>query len=352
MTNSNNIRTASGHVVIGQLNSEGVVVPRTPRGSTRSAQRLAFAVLGGLTWFAAAATVRAQTTCPTPGNATTACSGGNCAAIAVGSATGPANGTVQIPITFTQGPSDSQAGQGFDEVAAIAFTLGVPGTPGTGNAAPPAPLTFNCTNGDLAAGAVTPGAGIASNFTVVVENAQCTNRNRCLCPDTTAGQERDNFVNIVVYGPKNLPAQGPVQIPVLTSGTLATLSMQVAAGAPSSIPLHIFNSVFDGSSVGTPRANLSIGDKAACDVTATGQRSNVSFTDGTVTVGGIVTPCVGDCDHSHVVTVNELILGVDIALGTQSANACVAFQDQSGMVTITQIIQGVNNALNGCPPAA
>jgi hypothetical protein len=106
-------------------------------------QRFALAALtGGIAWLAVTEAVCAQTSCATPGNATTACSG-NCAAISVGSPTGPVNGTVQIPISFTQGPNDGQAGQGFDEVAAIAFTLGVPGTGST------APLTFNCTNGDL-----------------------------------------------------------------------------------------------------------------------------------------------------------------------------------------------------------
>ena len=352
--------TTGGRVVIEQSGSE-VGVERARRSQAPRVRRLAIAALvGGVAWLATP--LIAAAVCATPGNGTTACSG-NCAAISVGSMAVQPLGTVQIPITFTQGPDDGQSGQGFDEVAAIAFTLGIPGT---GDAAP---LTFNCANGDLADGAVTPGPGIAGNFTVVVENAQCTNRSRCLCPDTTAGQTRDNFVNIVVYGPKNLPAQGPVSIPVLPSGTLVTLSMQAANGAPNSIPLHIF-SALDASK---PQfaANLSIGDEAACDVTANTQnRSNVTFGDGTVAVGGSVPPttpttpsttpgitptpgggvaCVGDCDGSKTVTINELVLGVNIALGTADASSCVAFQDENGMVPITQLIKGVNNALNGCP---
>jgi hypothetical protein len=356
--------TTSGRVVIEQSNSEVAGVERARRGNAPRAPQLAMAaLLGGIAWLATPAIAGAA--CTTPGNATTACSG-NCAAISVGSNAGPPSSTVQIPISFTQGPDDGQSGQGFDEVAAIAFTLGVPGTGDT------APLTFNCTNGDLADGAVTPGAGIASNFTVVVENAQCTNRTRCLCPDTTQGQTLDNFVNIVVYGPKNLPAQGPVNIPVLPSGILVTLNMQIAANAPLvPIPLHIF-SALDGNSASKPQfgANLSIGDEAACDVTANSQnRSNVIFSDGTVAVGGTPPPttptspsstptpstptpgnsCVGDCDGSKTVTINELVIGVNIALGTADASSCVAFEDQNGMVPITQLIKGVNNALNGCP---
>jgi hypothetical protein len=61
-------------------------------------------------------------------------------------------------------------------------------------------------------------------------------------------------------------------------------------------------------------------------------------------------PCVGDCDSNGVVSIGELILGVDIALGLQSADACPAFTNADGMVDIAQLIEGVKNALNGCGP--
>jgi hypothetical protein len=59
--------------------------------------------------------------------------------------------------------------------------------------------------------------------------------------------------------------------------------------------------------------------------------------------------CVGDCNGNDVVTINELILGVNIALGTQPVSACPAFANAQDMVNIAQLIKGVNNALNGCP---
>jgi hypothetical protein len=62
--------------------------------------------------------------------------------------------------------------------------------------------------------------------------------------------------------------------------------------------------------------------------------------------------CVGDCNGNNMVTINELILGVNIALGNQPITACEAFDCQgTGMVPINCLIQGVNNASNGCPPA-
>jgi len=306
-------------------------------------------IAGALGWLADHSSARAQN-CAAPVPVSTPCAPeAQCAKLTVGSPSGAKGSVVGIPISFDQGPNDSQSGQGYDEVAAIAFTLGVPGSGDS------TPLSFDCTGGDLTAGAVTPGAGL-TDFAVVIENAQCTNRNRCLCPDTGAGQTLDNFVNVVVYGPRNLPEQGPVQIPVLPSGDLVTLNMRIASDAPDSIALHVF------SAAGPPAkpqfgANLSIGDQAACDVTANGQgRSNVLLGDGTLTTTGpVATPtagpggCVGDCSGDGTVAINELISGVNIALGNNELSTCPAFDaNQDGMVGINELIQAVNNALNGC----
>jgi len=59
--------------------------------------------------------------------------------------------------------------------------------------------------------------------------------------------------------------------------------------------------------------------------------------------------CVGDCNGDGQVTINELILGVNIALGVAPVSACEAFANNAGVVDIAQLIKGVNNALDGCP---
>src|SRR6185369_10553700 len=66
-------------------------------------------------------------------------------------------------------------------------------------------------------------------------------------------------------------------------------------------------------------------------------------------VGTARAQCVGDCSNNGEVTINELILGVGIALGRQNPDACPAFLNDHGTVEIPQLIQGVNNALHGCP---
>src|SRR5262249_57646937 len=59
--------------------------------------------------------------------------------------------------------------------------------------------------------------------------------------------------------------------------------------------------------------------------------------------------CVGDCNVDGTVAIDELILGVNIALGSQPASGCPSFQNAQRMVDIAQLIKGVNNALGSCP---
>lgn len=309
-------------------------------------QRVASVAVGGGLLVASSGTVGAQT-CPTPVAVSAPCSGDSCAQIDVGDATGNSSTAGTVVIRFKQAADDGQAQRGPDDVAAIAFTVGMPGT-GAGQP----PLQFDCVDGALAEGAVEPGAAIADTFQVVVENAQCTNRNRCLCP-TGEGQLRDDFINIAVYGPKSLPEQGPVTIPALPDDdVLVRLNLKAAEGATGTVPLKVF-SALDAS---RPQfgANLSIGDQSACDVSATEQGvSTVRFDDGVFTIAGVTPPpssCAGDCNGDNNVAINELIIGVNIALGQAPLANCPSFDtNNNGSVAINELISAVNNALNGCP---
>ena len=60
--------------------------------------------------------------------------------------------------------------------------------------------------------------------------------------------------------------------------------------------------------------------------------------------------CVGDGDSSCDISISELIIGVNIALGNQSLDLCPAFDPSgNGGVEINELILAVNNALDGCP---
>ncbi len=59
--------------------------------------------------------------------------------------------------------------------------------------------------------------------------------------------------------------------------------------------------------------------------------------------------CVGDCNGDGSVTINELITGVNIALGSSPITACPSFDSSGdGTVAINELIIGVNNALGTC----
>jgi hypothetical protein len=74
---------------------------------------------------------------------------------------------------------------------------------------------------------------------------------------------------------------------------------------------------------------------------------------GTVTPTPTETPkpvCVGDCNDDGSVSVDELIIGVNIVLGSASIDDCPSFdQNKDGVVTVDELIVAVNNALTGCP---
>lgn len=59
--------------------------------------------------------------------------------------------------------------------------------------------------------------------------------------------------------------------------------------------------------------------------------------------------CVGDCDASRDVTVDELVRGVTIALGDRPLGDCVPFNvNGDAVITVDELVAGVNSALEGC----
>jgi hypothetical protein len=64
----------------------------------------------------------------------------------------------------------------------------------------------------------------------------------------------------------------------------------------------------------------------------------------------ISTQCVGDCNDNKVVTADEILTAINIALGNLDVSACEnADANGDGMVTVDEILAAVNAALNGCP---
>jgi CSLREA domain-containing protein len=65
-------------------------------------------------------------------------------------------------------------------------------------------------------------------------------------------------------------------------------------------------------------------------------------------------PCIGDCNGDRQVTITDLVVTVNIALGTEQVSMCLLGDaNGDGEITIDEIIRAVNVALSGCTdPAA
>jgi hypothetical protein len=85
--------------------------------------------------------------------------------------------------------------------------------------------------------------------------------------------------------------------------------------------------------------------------TVTGSPVSTATTIATPTVGA--GQCIGDCDRSNSVSINELVLGVNIALARATLAACPPFdQNDSGGVEVNELVAAVNRALQGCNQSA
>ena len=76
----------------------------------------------------------------------------------------------------------------------------------------------------------------------------------------------------------------------------------------------------------------------------------IEFTGGAAPTPTPPPTCVGDCNGDGEVAINELITGVNIALGSLPLDRCSSFDiNGDGEIEINELITAVNNALAGCP---
>ncbi|MFI5398464.1 MAG: matrixin family metalloprotease [Candidatus Binatia bacterium] len=78
-------------------------------------------------------------------------------------------------------------------------------------------------------------------------------------------------------------------------------------------------------------------------------RAGAAVSTMTAAVDVLAPPCTGDCNEDGVVTVDELLTMVNIALGNATIAQCQAGDaNGDGHITVDEILTAVNNALNGC----
>jgi hypothetical protein len=155
------------------------------------------------------------------------------------------------------------------------------------------------------------------------------------------------------------PSPTATQSPTPSATRSATASASVTSTAPATrtaTPLPtdtIAPPTATATATATPTPTVTATVTASATHTATA--SPVDTPTGTATPSvspspsPTPAPCVGDCDHDRMVSISELILAVDISLGSAPSSACPAVdRNGDGIVTIDELIAAVGNALGGC----
>jgi hypothetical protein len=102
------------------------------------------------------------------------------------------------------------------------------------------------------------------------------------------------------------------------------------------------------TSTATSTSATPVATGTATSTAPTGTATATETTPAATATAGL--PCPGDCDGRGEVTINELILMVNIALGFQPVSTCTAGDvDQNGAIAINEIVAAVGSALDGCP---
>ena len=90
-------------------------------------------------------------------------------------------------------------------------------------------------------------------------------------------------------------------------------------------------------------------DVAVEGVAQTATPTATSTATPTPTATPTLGPCVGDCDHNGTVGIDELVVGVDIALGSVAGDTCPEFDVRGDPgVTVDELAAAVSAAINGC----
>ncbi|HVN85364.1 MAG TPA: choice-of-anchor V domain-containing protein [Candidatus Binatia bacterium] len=133
-------------------------------------------------------------------------------------------------------------------------------------------------------------------------------------------------------------------------------AVSVIAAGPSSTPTDTATPTDTPTPTNTPAPSPTA--SATTTATPSFTATDTATATSTITFGPSPTPtatrvpgsCVGDCDDSGIVSVDELVVAVRIALGTLTPDFCPAADaDHSSQVTVDELVLAVNAALNGCP---
>ncbi len=118
--------------------------------------------------------------------------------------------------------------------------------------------------------------------------------------------------------------------------TFAPTSTRTACATPQPTP----------TPQATASATVTVSSTPVASATPTTALASTPSPTGTIAP----LPCVGSCDGQPDVTIDGLIIAVNITLGVAQLSTCPSF-DANGddAVTIEELVQAVANSLSGCP---
>jgi hypothetical protein len=177
----------------------------------------------------------------------------------------------------------------------------------------------------------------------------------------------------VTLGPRPTATKPPSFSPT-ASRTLTPTVTPTESPSPTVTATAVFSSTPSETATGTSTATATPTDTPA-EATATETATELATTTLTPTELPSITPspsatetatftatasatpiatprCVGDCNGDGVVTVDELLTMVNIALSYGDISTCEAGDaNRDGQITVDEVLLAVNNALSGCPGA-
>jgi len=140
--------------------------------------------------------------------------------------------------------------------------------------------------------------------------------------------------------------------PIPDGSTLFTCTIAIPADASPLLDYRFDNTILATGS-GTTVADAGDQDGQVCPAPSPPTATASATSSATPTPSPTPTPasaiCAGDCDGDGVVTVDEVVTLVNIALAAAPPSACPHRDSEAATVDITLVIQAVRNALGDCP---
>jgi len=152
--------------------------------------------------------------------------------------------------------------------------------------------------------------------------------------------------------PSNSPTAtstpGRTPTPTLTvTATPTSTSTATPLTIPTRTPTATPTPTFTSTPSVTPTDTASPTPTPSGAPTLSPSPTSTSTPPGTTTPTPI--PCVGDCDSSGQVTVDEILSMVHVALGNPNISTCLAGDaNHDNQITVDEILTAVGTALNGC----